>query len=75
MLLAGKRIVVTGVLTDDSIAFHAARVAQEQGAQIVLTGFGRAMRLTERTAKRLPDAPDVLELDINDPAQRMTTFE
>ncbi len=68
MLLAGKRIVVTGVLTDDSIAFHAARVAQEQGAEIVLTGFGRAMRLTERTAKRLPDIPDVVELDINDPS-------
>lgn len=65
MLLEGKRIVVTGVLTDDSIAFHSARVAQEQGAKIVLTGFGRAMRLTQRAAKRLPDPPDVLELDIN----------
>ena len=65
MLLEGKRLVVTGVLTDDSIAFHAARVAQEQGAEIVLTGFGRAMRLTQRAAKRLPDPPDVLELDIN----------
>lgn len=64
MLLEGKRIVVTGVLTDDSIAFHAARVAQEQGADIVLTGFGRALRLTQRAAKRLPIAPDVLELDI-----------
>lgn len=69
MLLEGKRIVVTGVLTDDSIAFHAARVAQEQGAEIVLTGFGRAMRLTERTAKRLPSTPEVYELDINDPDQ------
>lgn len=67
MLLEGKRLVVTGVLTDDSIAFHAARVAQEQGAELVLTGFGRAKRLTERTAKRLPTPPDVLELDINDP--------
>lgn len=68
MLLEGKRLVVTGVLTDDSIAFHAARVAQEQGADLVLTGFGRAKRLTERTAKRLPTPPDVLELDINDPS-------
>ncbi len=67
MLLEGKRIVVTGVLTDDSIAFHAARVAQEQGAQVVLTGFGRALRLTQRSAKRLPVVPDVLELDINNP--------
>ena len=67
MLLEGKRIVVTGVLTDDSIAFHSARVAQEQGAEIVLTGFGRAMRLTQRSAKRLPVVPDVIELDINEP--------
>ncbi len=67
MLLEGKRLVVTGVLTDDSIAWHTARVAQEQGANLVLTGFGRALRLTERSAKRLPDPPPVLELDINDP--------
>lgn len=67
MLLAGKRLVITGVLNPDSIAFHAARIAQEQGAEIVLTGFGRAMRLTERSAKRLPSPPDVLELDILDP--------
>jgi enoyl-[acyl-carrier protein] reductase I len=68
VLLAGKRLVVTGVLTDDSIAWHTARVAQEQGAEVVLTGFGRAMRLTERVAKRLPETPDVCELDINEPA-------
>jgi enoyl-[acyl-carrier protein] reductase I len=67
MLLNGKRLVITGVLTDGSIAWHAARMAQEQGAEIVLTGFGRAIRLTERSAKRLPDPPPVLELDINDP--------
>ena len=68
MLLEGKRLVITGVLTDDSIAYHSARVAQEQGADIVLTSFGRAMRLTERVAKRLSDPPDVLELDIHEPA-------
>ena len=67
MLLERKRLVVTGVLTDGSIAWHSARVAQEQGAEIVLTGFGRGLRLTERSAKRLPDPPDVIELDINDP--------
>jgi enoyl ACP reductase len=67
MLLNGKRLVITGVLTDGSIAWHAARIAQEQGAEIVLTGFGRAIRLTERSAKRLPNPPAVLELDINDP--------
>ena len=68
MLLEGKRLVVTGVLTDGSIAWHTARVAQEQGAEIVLTGFGRGMSLTERSARRLPAAADVIELDINDPA-------
>lgn len=67
MLLKGKRLVITGVLTDGSIAWHAARIAQEQGAEIVLTGFGRAIRLTERSANRLPNPPPVLELDINDP--------
>ena len=67
MLLDGKRLVITGVLTDDSIAWHSARIAQEEGASIVLTGFGRGMSLTERSAKRLPDPPDVVELDINDP--------
>ena len=66
MLLEGKRLVITGVLTDDSIAWHAARVALEEGAEIVLTGFGRAKRLTERAAARLPSTPDVVELDIND---------
>jgi enoyl ACP reductase len=68
MLLEGKRLVITGVLTDDSIAWHTARLAQEEGARLVLTGFGRGRRLTERAAQRLPDPPDVLELDINRPA-------
>ncbi len=68
MLLEGKRLVITGVLNDSSIAWHVARVAQEEGAEIVLTGFGRGMTLTERVAQRLPSTPDVLELDINEPA-------
>ncbi len=68
MLLEGKRLLITGVLTDGSIAWHTARIAQEQGASIVLTGFGRGIRLTQRSAQRLPETPDVLELDINDPA-------
>ncbi|MBW3666936.1 MAG: enoyl-ACP reductase FabI [Actinobacteria bacterium] len=68
MLLQDKKLVITGVLTDDSIAWHAARIAQEQGAEIVVTGFGRGLRLTERVAQRLPAPCDVLELDINDPA-------
>ena len=69
MLLEGKRLLITGVLTHGSIAWYTAKVAQEQGAEIILTGFGRGIRLTRRSAQRLPDPPDVLELDINDPAQ------
>jgi len=65
VLLEGKRLLITGVLTDGSIAFHTARVAQEQGAELVLTGFGRTMRLTERSAQRLPQQADIIELDIN----------
>src|SRR5258708_12128821 len=67
-LLAGKRLVITGVLNDDSIAFAVARRAQEEGAEIVLTSFGRILSITRRTARRLPDPPDVLELDVADPA-------
>ncbi len=67
-LLDGKRVLVTGVLTDSSIAFHVARIAQQQGATVVLTGFGR-LSLVERIAKRLPDPPPVLELDVTDPDQ------
>jgi enoyl-[acyl-carrier protein] reductase I len=63
-LVEGKRILVTGVLTDDSLAFAVARIAQEQGAEIVLTGAGRGLRLTERVARRLPSEPEVLELDV-----------
>lgn len=69
MLLEGKKLLITGVLTPGSIAFAAARVAQEQGAEIVLTGFGKGMGLTQKSAKRLPDQVDVLELDINDTEQ------
>jgi enoyl-[acyl-carrier protein] reductase I len=63
--LDGKRVLLTGVVTRRSIAFAVAKRAQEQGAQVLLTGFGRARRLTERAAKGLPDPPDVLELDVN----------
>jgi enoyl-[acyl-carrier protein] reductase I len=66
-MLAGKRLLITGALTKDSIAFHAAELALDQGAEVVLTSFGRAMRLTERAAKRLPKPVDVLELDVQDP--------
>jgi meromycolic acid enoyl-[acyl-carrier-protein] reductase len=67
-ILDGKRILVTGVLTDASIAFHVARIAQQEGATIVLTGFGR-LSLVERIAKRLPAPPPVVELDVTDDGQ------
>jgi enoyl-[acyl-carrier protein] reductase I len=68
-ILENKRIVVTGVLTDDSLAFPIARLAIEEGAQVVLTGAGRGLPLTRRAARRLPGEPDVLELDVTVPDQ------
>lgn len=63
-LLEGKTLLVTGVLTDGSIAFHVARLAQEQGATVVLTSFGRQLRLTQAIARRLPQPAPVVELDV-----------
>jgi len=63
-ILAGKTLLVTGVLKDNSIAFHVARLAQEQGAQVILTSFGRQFRLTEVTARRLPQEAPVIQLDV-----------
>ncbi len=67
-LLDGKRIVITGVLTDASLAFGVARLAQEQGADLVLTGAGRGLNLTKRTARKLPEPVDVFEFDVTEPA-------
>jgi enoyl ACP reductase len=64
MLLQGKKLLITGVLMDSSIAFHVAKLAQEQGAEVVLTSFGRAMKITQAVAKRLPTTPAVVELDV-----------
>jgi enoyl-[acyl-carrier protein] reductase I len=66
-LLEGKRLLITGVLTDDSLAFDVARLAQQEGARVILTGFGRGLSLTQRTARKLPEPPPVLELDVADP--------
>jgi enoyl-[acyl-carrier protein] reductase I len=63
-ILAGKRLLVTGVLTDASIAFHVARIAQSEGAHVVLSSYGRVFRLTERISARLPQAAPVVELDV-----------
>jgi meromycolic acid enoyl-[acyl-carrier-protein] reductase len=68
-ILEGKKILVTGVLTPASIAFAIAELAQREGADIVLTSFGRAMSLTEKSARRMQPSPDILEMDVNNPAQ------
>ena len=67
-LLEGKRLLITGVLTPQSLAFHVAARAQEEGAQVVLSSFGRMMSLTERTANRLAKPTQIVELDVNDEA-------
>jgi meromycolic acid enoyl-[acyl-carrier-protein] reductase len=67
MLLEGKKLLITGVLMDSSIAFHVAKIAQEQGAEVVLTSFGRTFKITQTIAKRLPTAPPVVELDVTNP--------
>jgi enoyl-[acyl-carrier protein] reductase I len=64
LILVGKRILVTGVLTNKSIGFNVAEQAQLAGAEVVLSGFGRARRLTERAARQLPHRVDVVELDV-----------
>jgi meromycolic acid enoyl-[acyl-carrier-protein] reductase len=66
-LLDGKHVVITGVLTDASIAFSVARLAQAEGAEIVLTGAGRALSLTQRTARKLDGGVEVFELDVTVP--------
>jgi len=73
-ILDGRRILVTGVLTDSSIAFHVARIAQLEGAAVVLTGFGR-LSLVERIARRLPQSAPVIELDVTDTGQLASLAE
>lgn len=66
-ILDGKRILVAGVTMDSSIGFATAKIAQEQGATVLISNFGRALGITRRIAKRLPTEPPVLELDVTDP--------
>lgn len=67
MLLSGKKLLITGVLTPQSIAFAVAELALKEGAEVLLTSFGRPMSLTQRTAKKLTPTPEVLELDVTNP--------
>lgn len=66
-ILSGKRLLVTGVLTQASLAYGVAELAQQEGAEIILTGAGRGLSITQRTARRLEQTPDVLELDVTNP--------
>jgi meromycolic acid enoyl-[acyl-carrier-protein] reductase len=75
MLLADKRVLVTGVLNDASIAFSVAKRAQEEGAEVLLTSFGRAMSLTQRAARRLATEPEIFELDVTDDAHLASLAE
>jgi enoyl ACP reductase len=74
-LLDGKNIVITGVLTDASLAYGVATLAQQEGANIVLTGAGRALSLTERTGRKLPTPVDVYELDVTNTDHLVTVRE
>ncbi|GAA1232405.1 enoyl-ACP reductase FabI [Janibacter melonis] len=65
-MLTGKTFLITGVLMESSIAFHVAKIAQEQGAKVILTSFGRTMRITQTIARRLPETAPVIELDVTD---------
>ena len=65
MILEGKKILITGIVNRHSIAFSIAERAQAQGAEVLLTSFGRVKRMTERSAARLDPVPEVLELDVN----------
>jgi meromycolic acid enoyl-[acyl-carrier-protein] reductase len=65
-ILEGKKLLITGVLMDSSIAFHVAKIAQQEGATVILTSFGRTMKITQTIAKRLPETPVVIELDVAD---------
>jgi enoyl ACP reductase len=74
-LLDGKKIVVTGVLNDASLAFGVARLARAEGAEIVLTGAGRGLSLTQRTARKLGDGIDVYEFDVTVPEHGVAVRE
>ena len=63
-ILDGKNVLITGVLTDASLAFGVAQLAQAEGANIILTGAGRGLSLTKRTARKLDEEPEVLEFDV-----------
>jgi enoyl ACP reductase len=74
-LLDGKRLLITGVLTDASLGFGVAQLAQREGAEIVLTAVGKARKHTERAARKLPTEPDIVEFDVSQPGQPRAVHE
>ena len=68
-LLDGKSILVTGILTDASLAFHIAQRAQLEGATVIVSGFGRGLSLTKRVIRKLPVEPALIEIDVTDELQ------
>lgn len=74
-ILDGKRLLITGVLTQASLAFGVAKLAQLEGAEVILTGAGRALSITERTSRKLESVPQVLELDVTEPSHAETVRE
>ena len=74
-ILEGKNILITGVLTDSSLAFGIAQMAQREGANIILTGAGRGLSLTSRTARKFDTEPEVLEFDVTDPTCLLYTSD
>ena len=69
MILKDKKLLITGILTDKSIAYASAKIAIENGAEVIATGFGKGLRITERAVKRLSEDIKVYEMDIQDPKQ------
>jgi meromycolic acid enoyl-[acyl-carrier-protein] reductase len=74
-ILEGKKLLITGVLMDSSIAFHVAKVAQQEGAEVILTSFGRTMKITQTISRRLPTTPPVVELDVTNTEHLETLAE
>ena len=67
-MLENKRLLITGILTDSSLAFGVAQLALAEGAELVVTGAGRGLRLTERTVRKLDGDVEVMEFDVTDPS-------
>jgi enoyl-[acyl-carrier protein] reductase I len=66
-MLTGRRILITGVVNADSIAFATAKRVQELGADVLLTALPRDRRRCEEASRELPRMAGVLPLDATRP--------